>query len=255
MNANPIASVAFDQTGYVRVPEAFDPADAAAMVDQIWAVFDRKFGIRADDPSTWQRAFRKAPLEEVGHSPVFWSVFSDRLVDEIDTLLGPASWMLPDRLGDFLITFPNATEWSLPHDGWHSDDGPMGGLITFVFLSDVGESGGGTLVVDGSHRLPRAHESPPAPDGATRKWKHQLAMEQECEWLRALRTPGDPVARRRMFMDEGAEIDGVELRVVELTGRAGDAVLMHPLLLHAIAPNAAAVPRFMRTPRIPRATQ
>jgi hypothetical protein len=40
-------------------------------------------------------------------------------------------------------------------------------------------------------------------------------------------------------------IDGDRVAVRELTGDAGDVVLMHPRTLHAPAPNAGAEPRMM----------
>jgi hypothetical protein len=240
----------FTEFGFVQIEEAFPRADAQTMCELIWDVLERHFGIKKADPSTWNRPFRKGPLDEIGDSPVFWSVFGDRLVSIVDDLLGEGAWSLPETLGDFLITFPNTFSWELPHEGWHSDDGFVPGIIAFVFLNDVAPQGGGTLIVQSSHRLPRADSAMAAPDGEGRKWKHRWEMERAGEWMRALRTPADPTARHRMFMEEVMEQDGIPLRVVELTGKAGDAVLCHPRLVHAIAPNATATPRFMRTPRI-----
>jgi hypothetical protein len=42
-------------------------------------------------------------------------------------------------------------------------------------------------------------------------------------------------------------IDGVHVRVTELTGNAGDAYLHASLLMHAAAPNAGRAPRSMMT--------
>ena len=41
-------------------------------------------------------------------------------------------------------------------------------------------------------------------------------------------------------------VEGVPLRVVELTGEPGDMVFCHPLIVHCAAPNRGARPRFMR---------
>ena len=49
------------------------------------------------------------------------------------------------------------------------------------------------------------------------------------------------------FMTEGARVGGVDLRVVELTGKAGDAFVMHCDTFHAVAPNRGTVPRMMAT--------
>jgi ectoine hydroxylase-related dioxygenase (phytanoyl-CoA dioxygenase family) len=51
-------------------------------------------------------------------------------------------------------------------------------------------------------------------------------------------------------MIDGTVVDGVPLRVVELTGEPGDVVLMHSDCFHAAAPNRLAEPRMMLTDMI-----
>ena len=48
-------------------------------------------------------------------------------------------------------------------------------------------------------------------------------------------------------MNDGTIIDGVPLRVVELTGDPGDVILMHSDTFHAAAPNRLTEPRMMLT--------
>jgi ectoine hydroxylase-related dioxygenase (phytanoyl-CoA dioxygenase family) len=48
-------------------------------------------------------------------------------------------------------------------------------------------------------------------------------------------------------MREGTCVDGVTVRVVEMTGEAGDVYFMHPSLLHAPSPNACNQPRLALT--------
>lgn len=55
-----------------------------------------------------------------------------------------------------LLTLPNAEIWTVPHCGWHVDlprlpDCGIPGVQIFTFLDAVMPSGGGTLVVVGSH--------------------------------------------------------------------------------------------------------
>ena len=47
-------------------------------------------------------------------------------------------------------------------------------------------------------------------------------------------------------MESGAVIEGVPLRVVELTGEPGDMVFCHPLIVHCGSLNRGPEPRFMR---------
>jgi hypothetical protein len=66
-------------------------------------------------------------------------------------------------------------------------------------------------------------------------------------WLMALTgqapSPADRVAA---FMDTETVVEGVPLRVIELTGEPGDMVFCHPVMVHCVAPNRGARPRFMR---------
>ena len=52
--------------------------------------------------------------------------------------------------------------------------------------------------------------------------------------------------RTAAFMDGETIVEGVPLRVVELTGEPGDMVFCHPLMVHCAAPNRGTQPRFMR---------
>lgn len=72
------------------------------------------------------------------------------------------------------------------------------------------------------------------------------AFRRTHPWLQEL-TEGDLTPDRpARFMHTDHRIDGVDVRVVELTGNAGDVVLMHSWLLHSFAPNCGSGPRFMR---------
>ena len=55
-----------------------------------------------------------------------------------------------------------------------------------------------------------------------------------------------PADRVSAFMESEALVEGVPLRVVELTGEPGDMVFCHPLIVHCAAPSRGTAPRFMR---------
>jgi ectoine hydroxylase-related dioxygenase (phytanoyl-CoA dioxygenase family) len=48
-------------------------------------------------------------------------------------------------------------------------------------------------------------------------------------------------------------VDGIEVRVVEMTGEPGDVLLTHPVLLHAGSKNTAAAPRIALSSTVHRA--
>lgn len=240
--------------GFVRIRHAF-PADTADLIsDLIWDVFAREFGIRRDDRATWSRVFQKRALDTVASSVLFDDVLTDEFARGIDVVLDGAGWDWPEHWGDFLITFPNATRWELPYKGWHQDwdftvdCDPIRFCKAFVFLNEVRPTGGGTLVVRGSHRLHGRYDMGRATDANGRIRKGSSLLYEQCPWLRDLVTAGDATHRRARFMDSAEDVDGVALRVVELTGHPGDVVLIHPWLIHTVAPNAADGPRFMRAP-------
>ena len=55
-----------------------------------------------------------------------------------------------------------------------------------------------------------------------------------------------PADRIAAFMDSETIVEGVPLRVAELTGEPGDMVFCHPVMVHCVAPNRGTRPRFMR---------
>lgn len=248
----------FNDCGHVRLRAAFPPEAALHLQERMWAELRDDFRIDRDDRRTWwqpRQSLRRAKRDALQRV-----VASERLLGAIGTLLGPVRWQVPSNWGVVLVTFPSSSagEWSLPTSGWHYDfdldrnANSLGGLFVFTFFSDVVPRGGGTLIVEGSHRLLRAFhaELPPADRHAA----HQVLRKQFLRfdpWLKALTGRGDvPDDRIGYFMNEVREVRGVPVRVVELTGAPGDAILCHPLTLHVAAPNHADTPRFMRSQRI-----
>jgi len=55
-----------------------------------------------------------------------------------------------------------------------------------------------------------------------------------------------PADRTAAFMEGETIVEGVPLRVVELTGEPGDMVICHPVMVHCRAQNRGVRPRFMR---------
>lgn len=70
-------------------------------------------------------------------------------------------------------------------------------------------------------------------------------------WLVDLRNNTGPMNERiSRLMEQDAEIEGVRVRVAELSGEPGDAVLCHPAIVHARSQNATESPWFMLAKRI-----
>jgi hypothetical protein len=241
----------FEQNGFLRLGGVFSAEDARAMRTRIWSHLTDQHGVRPDDPSTWTidqpRHFQ--PLSRAG---AFAALASPPLTEACDDLLGVGAWQRPRRWGEVLVTFPRpGTPWGVPSAMWHIDWPPRGvarplfGLKVLAFLSTVPPGGGGTLVLCGSHRpVERLVDESPARDfGSSPRVRDELARRHP--WFRDLVTGADAPRRTARLMDEAALLDGAPVRVVELTGNEGEAVLLHPWLFHSAAPNCAAQPRMM----------
>jgi ectoine hydroxylase-related dioxygenase (phytanoyl-CoA dioxygenase family) len=163
----------------------------------------------------------------------------------VDAILGADAWDAPRRWGQPLLTFPTPGPWRLPAAAWHLDFPVRPGLGSrfatraLVLLTEVDPGGGGTVLLEGSHQLA-------VRGGAGRSADVRRRLARQHPWLADLfRRKGGAADRTRRFMEEGARLDGVGVRVVEVTGEPGDVVFFHPWLLHAAAPDVHQAPRMM----------
>jgi hypothetical protein len=240
---------AFSALGVVKL-RAFSAAEAGRMQDAVWAELLRVHGIRRDDPSSW-RAGDVYGLARIAEVPTFLPIAGCR--GAIDDLLGSGSWDVPKRWGAFLVTFPSDGEWDVPSTLWHADFSyalplePLSGVKVFTFLSDVPARTGGTLVVAGSHRVVQQFVKGRSPQTLRDTRRNRLQLLGSHEWLRDLTSRSSSKERVRRFIERGSTIDGIAVRVIELTGEAGEVVLTHPWVLHCRAANCGKAPRFMRS--------
>lgn len=146
-----------------------------------------------------------------------------------------------------LMTLPGqsvagpVSEWTIPPTHWHTDaprvSGPgVPGIIMLSFLDTVAPGGGGTLFVAGSHRLLDA----PGRELRSKAFRKALKRRPYFDVLLGATSP-----ERTRFLEESHCVDGVDVRLVELTGEPGDVVFADARLLHAPAPNVRQTPRLM----------
>jgi len=126
-----------------------------------------------------------------------------------------------------LLSPPRQGAWTLERLNWHVDvaaepTNRLPGIQAFVLIDDVAPQGGATLALAGSHR---ARAQGP---GALSTLRQTLAMSP---W---------PAAR----------LHDLGLSVVEMSGQAGDVVLMDMRLLHTPSVNATNALRVMATSRV-----
>ncbi len=235
----------FERDGIVKVPGAFGAGDAARMRDVLWAELAKRHGMERDDRSTWT-TLRPTGLKTTKKHSVADAILGPPLRSVLDHLLG--SWTEPPHQGQVLVTMPMAETWSVPHRQWHTDVGfdlPADELVAvkiWALLTDLEPGGGGTPQVAGSHRVIARHLSKTSERELTTVRDQVLCSHPWFLNLTSAKTDG----RSTRLMTE-ADLDGLPVRVVELTGAAGDVYLTHPWILHSIAPNANDTPRMMRS--------
>ncbi|MFN3652334.1 MAG: phytanoyl-CoA dioxygenase family protein [Armatimonadota bacterium] len=213
----------FLRFGYVVLHDCFPRELAEAWTARAMA----RLGCRADDPATWPASRIHMP----GVERRDLREFSPRLWRAACELLGGEERVRPCHVSDgFIINFrlgagrpwrapaPDAAAWHKDGDYFrHFLDSPEAGLLTLMLWSDLQPKGGGTFL---------ARDSVPV------------------------------VARYLAERPEGVRPARLEVRrlmaecrdFVEVTGRVGDVVLMHPFMLHAASPNHSGRPRFLTNP-------
>jgi ectoine hydroxylase-related dioxygenase (phytanoyl-CoA dioxygenase family) len=158
-----------------------------------------------------------------------------------------------------LVSFPDSKEpWDVPHQAWHLDYPVLrgtpspAGIRIFICLAKLEPGGGGTAFIASSPRLVR--------DVAVRRGFHKTssadarkALIRTYPWMKALCSSEGKIDRIEAFMNKSESVDGVDLRVVEMTGEAGDVFLTDPLMLHAPAHNCRTTPRMVLSAAVWRA--
>jgi len=242
----------FERDGYVVVRQAFPRADALAMEEHWWSELADTYGIRRDDRSTWRQI--PGNLKAAKRDPAQQAILSDTVRGVVDDLLGTGTWSSPRDWGVTLVTFPEPGSWELPTRLWHWDNPcephlhRVRGLFVVSFIGPVAPHGGGTMIIAGSPRLLMQQERQlPADERRTLDSASRERFYRSDPWLMALSGQApSPADRIAAFMDGETVVDGVPLRVVELTGEPGDMVFCHPAMVHCRAPNRGTRPRFTR---------
>lgn len=132
-----------------------------------------------------------------------------------------------------LLSLPNKEEWSLKNLNWHLDYKNsrmdiLPGIQPFVLIDDLLSQGGATLALAGSHRL------------------HKVKLGQNAHGV--LRENRGFNENPEKFLEPQPIFD-VPVRIVEMSGKAGDVFLMDLRVLHTPSVNSQRRPRMMTTNR------
>jgi hypothetical protein len=233
----------FDDRGLLRLPAAIARDEVRSMRHRLWQHLEQDYSATPERPDTWP-AGALAHFQSLTRTGAFDALASKPVQEAIDALLGTGTWQEPEHWGRPLVTFPASALWHLPARGWHRDSSDRPGdpvLVLFACVSPVEAHGGGTLVVTGSHRV----TAPAGRYGRLRSAEVRDRLAADDPWFQDLLTPAAEPERTARLLGSTHVVDQVPLEIVELTGDPGDAFLMHPRSLHAVAPNSLDTPRLM----------
>jgi hypothetical protein len=216
----------FIRYGYVVVKDGFDPGVAQAWIDRAWV----RFGYDRDHPEEWiEKRIHLSKLASVDardFAPKAWHAAVQLLGGE-DRLQLPWEWndgfIANLGVGDDRPWQPPSAELS----GWHKDgdffrhflDSPEQGLLTIVLWTDMYHQGGGTYIAADSVPVVARYLAE-HPEGVLSTDFDFPALIRQCQNL------------------------------IELTGNAGDVVLMHPYMLHGTSQNVIRHGRLITNPPI-----
>src|SRR5712664_281950 len=211
----------FIESGYAMVREAFTARQAAAACERVWRRMEEKAGIRKSDPSTWPE---KYDIEEHLCNPEILECFTDRIDSAIVQLVGPGRWRGERRWGLWPVNFSfgRSRQYDFPTTGWHIDgnwfrhtvNSPKQGLLVVGLFTDIEPRGGGTILSLGSHK----------------------------RTARILAGHPGGIGHRDLFREVLSEPIG---NFHEITGSAGDVVLVHPFFFHTKGMKHKGAPRII----------
>jgi hypothetical protein len=203
----------FIHSGYAVVREVFARSIAERFLAELWAG-------AAFDPHQAQPGPRVIQLDLNHFVPL---IYTQRLREAIDSLLGVDRWKPSGHCGFHPVVFGDSSGAPFtPPNGWHIDGNwfhpPLHetrqALVVLPLWTDIEPGGGGTAVCPGSCAVT----------------------------ARALHAAGAAgLSHQELDAAVIAQVDTSQ--AVELTGRAGDVVIMHAHLLHSGSPNHRSQPR------------
>jgi len=232
---------------------SFSAEDARNLHDIIWDRYAQEFQIFRDDPSTWTldngegvRPYY-AGCQRLADSKS-WTLMQERINGELDSMFGEGQWKCGSA-ATLLVNGPSTgISWTTPYN-WHTDEPVIPqaehpeSYYVFVLLDDLKSQGGSTMIVEGSVRRALAYDRPFLLGGADLK----TDLAKEHVWFEKLFfKPSETETaeiRAERFASEGICSAGVALRVVELTGSAGDIIIWDPRALHSASDNVNGIPR------------
>ncbi len=231
----------FLDKGYLVVHDCLDLSISNRWIEEAYG----RLGYDKSDPTTWQKDIvwmdhkNRMPVKQL--APKAWDAIldvvggEDRLEPQVMKLNESGHFTTINSFewsDSFIVNFRRGADkpWQPPSPsvgGWHKDgsyfrhflDSREQALLTIVLWSDMRHMGGGTFIAPDSVRVVARYlyEHPEGVDPHDFNFQEMIKQCGQFE---------------------------------EMTGKAGDFVILHPFMLHASSQNVIGIPRFMSNPPI-----
>jgi hypothetical protein len=236
----------FHRYGLLRIAGAVTPPHINACEQLVWKEWLKHSGAQPNRPQSWSK-INGSVLKPLARLPefAFTACAAVRLV--LDQILG-GPWQIAKTGGGFLASAPYGLEdgWQMPSGNWHWDYYSEGGPWVFTPIGRHPTRSGGTLLIAGSHRLVLDFFA------ALSESQRELPMKQKRQlfaslhpWFAALQEKAGPDAQSfaMKMMDQPLCAGGVDLRIVDVAGEAGDVVIMAQGMIHSVPATVGPRPR------------
>ena len=234
----------FVEQGHITVRDAFPRSIADAVVEQAWAELEQKHDVQRGEPDSWDKPFMfKGKGQLHGYVRTQATDMRFNLLEEAPRAFGAqadavgGAGRLPDAGRKLAWSDAAVANLGVPGGsgdeprpqlgGWHKDgwhfrhflNSPEQGLLTVPIYSDIAADSGGTQVAADSiavvASLLAAQPQGLHPDSVQGAGYLIPGLVEQCSTF------------------------------TELTGAAGDMVILHPFMLHRACPNPSPRPRFI----------
>ncbi|KAJ5558214.1 hypothetical protein N7535_008429 [Penicillium sp. DV-2018c] len=231
----------FMRYGYIVLSDCFSREKATEWAGDVW----ERLGMSPTDKSTWTAEWthmertKSEPVKTF--APKAWAAMCELLGGEDRIASESAVWN--DSLIVNLGTPESEGTWPRPADlqGWHVDgdffmhflDSPEQALLVIPLFTDIQEGAGGTMI---------------CPDAASHVAQH---LYNHPQGVTPYMVPADQ--QRGEIQKDLAFFGNIVKNCTEfreMTGKVGDVVLLHPLMLHSKTVNSLRHLRVITNPPV-----
>ncbi|KAK4061644.1 uncharacterized protein Triagg1_10186 [Trichoderma aggressivum f. europaeum] len=230
----------FLRYGWGSIPECFTREQAEEWTKDLWT----RLGYDRNDPSTWVLEKINMPtlntVDVRDLAPKAWKAIcelsggEDR-VAEISRYWGDNFIVNfgSEKLSGRIVGPRELDNWHVDGDNFiHFLDSPNQGLLVIPCITDVLENGGATYI---------------CPDGIAVVAKHLLDNSEGVTPYMARKGEEKQFHEFQWFCEQIKNPAKCNL-FQQMTGKCGDVVLMHPLMMHSASRNALHTPRVITNP-------